>query len=86
MEHDRCRVHECGSDVIARGMCWKHYQRHRRHGSADTAHRRFEDSHECRYCGTRNPGDFYASYKGICKTCRKIRRIQGAQRVQRKAA
>lgn len=76
MESDGCRIDGCESDVIARGMCWKHYQRHRRHGSPETAHRRFADTHECRYCGTQNPDDFYASYKGVCKTCRKVRTIR----------
>lgn len=28
-----CSVVDCPGSVVARGWCWKHYQRHRRHGT-----------------------------------------------------
>lgn len=32
---ERCSVPGCGNRVAARGLCWKHYERVRRHGHVD---------------------------------------------------
>ncbi|HEX9614173.1 MAG TPA: hypothetical protein VGA55_01635 [Bacteroidota bacterium] len=71
-----CSVDSCGHQTAASGLCWKHYARRRRHGDTSVTLRRYGKKHKCRHCGTRNPGDFYEAYRGICKTCRKILRIR----------
>src|SRR3989304_8091867 len=71
----KCTVMQCDGQPAARGLCWKHYKRQRRHGSALTIKRRYRLPHECRFCGTTSPESFYESYKSICKTCRKLRTL-----------
>lgn len=75
-----CSVATCANPVAAAGLCWKHYSRHRRHGDVHVTLRRYGKTHKCRFCGTRNPDDFYEAYKSICKSCRKLRMINGANR------
>jgi hypothetical protein len=70
-----CIIEGCAATAAAKKLCWKHYQRQRRHGDPSAAKRRYELSHECRYCGTQNPADFYTTYKSVCKVCRKVRLI-----------
>jgi hypothetical protein len=76
----RCAVSGCGEPVAALGICWKHYARLRRHGDAGVTRRRYMMPHECRDCGTREPGEFYPAYKSICRACRKVRSIRGGNR------
>ena len=76
MNSHHCSVEECSEPSVARGLCWKHYGRRRRHGSVDVTKRRYRMPPECRFCGTAEPGAFYPSYKSVCKQCRKVQAIQ----------
>jgi hypothetical protein len=67
-----CSVGSCSGKVVARGLCWKHYMRVRRHGDAGYQKRRYGKPPKCRYCGTRNKEAFYANYKSVCKECKKF--------------
>ena len=67
-----CRVGSCSARAVARGLCWKHYMRVRRHGDTGYKKRRYGKPPKCRYCGTKNKEAFYANYKSVCKECRKI--------------
>ena len=71
-----CSVHECNKPVAASGLCWMHYGRIRRTGHVDQTLRRYGQTPQCRFCGTTDPGNFYAAYKSICKTCRKLRLLK----------
>lgn len=71
-----CSVGECLKPRVARGLCWKHYARRRRHGNAEVTKRRYKMPHECRYCGVTRPDAFYPYYKSVCKQCRKLKTIE----------
>jgi hypothetical protein len=71
MAEQACSVHECGKSVAARGLCWMHYKRLKRHGNAGITLRRYNLPLECRHCGATDAHSFYPAYRGICKNCKK---------------
>ena len=74
-----CEVPSCSNPQIAQGLCWKHYARKRRHGNVQSTRRHYRTGPLCRFCGTRDSAKFYPRYKGICRTCRKVKTIQPSQ-------
>ncbi len=70
-----CNIEGCDDRSIARGLCWRHYMRARRYGSALFHVRRYGEPPLCRYCGTKDPDAFYSRYKSVCKRCKKLRAI-----------
>jgi hypothetical protein len=71
-----CEVTTCHNPQAAGGLCWKHYARKRRHGSALSTTRNYRTGPHCRFCGTSDVEKFYPRYKGICRTCRKLKSIR----------
>jgi len=70
-----CTVDGCDGQVVAVGLCCKHYKRLRRHGDTGVTLRRHRQPHQCRHCGSRDPSHFYPGYRGICKGCQKRQSI-----------
>jgi len=66
-----CSVEDCGSRVLAKGFCSRHYDRMRRLGSTDLP-ARISDRY-CAECGTRRAA--YDMNGGVCQVCyRRLRR------------